>query len=61
MELKTIEVINHSTSVKTTAMPMPDFGVDLKTLMNENIIPNFENPEIGYYTKVNLGEIININ
>ena len=52
VDIKTIELVNHQTTVKTTAMPMPDFGVEMETLMENDIIPRIDSPEIGYYTKV---------
>jgi len=52
VEVKTIEVVSQQTTVKTTAMAMPDFGVPMETLVEKDIVPNFDSPEIGYFTKV---------
>ena len=52
VEVKTIEVVNHSMTVKTTAMAIPDFGVDIESLVKQEILPDFDHPDIGYFTKV---------
>lgn len=50
VNIKTIEVINSRTTVKTTHLPMPDFGVDYKELQKAGIMP--DNCErIGNYVK----------
>jgi len=52
VEIKTVELINHPMTVKTTAMAIPDFGVDMEELVEAGVLPDaLSNPDIGYFSR----------
>ena len=52
MEIKTVELVNQPMTVKTTAMAIPDFGVDMEELVEAGVLPDgLSNPDIGYFSR----------